>query len=102
MQTTYSKTFKIEAVKKVLSRTSETSMSAIARSLGVANTTLHGWVKAMENKDLRDPPLVGVRVKKVLITGVSKNDLMRLLNLQNYLKNKLLNIVEKKEFFLII
>lgn len=55
MQTTYSKTFKIEAVKKVLSRTSETPVSAIAKSLGVANTTLHGWIKAMGNKDLSEP-----------------------------------------------
>lgn len=58
-RTTYSKTFKIEAVKKVLSRTSGTSMIAVARSLGVANTTLHGWVKAMENKDLREHPTSG-------------------------------------------
>ncbi len=34
-------------------------MSAIARSLGIANTTLHGWVKAMENKDLREPSTSG-------------------------------------------
>jgi transposase-like protein len=59
IQTRYSKTFKIEAVKKVLSRTSETSISAIAKSLGVANTTLHGWIKAMENKDLRDTSTCG-------------------------------------------
>lgn len=59
MQTRYTKTFKIEAVKKVLSRTSETPINAVARSLGVANTTLHGWIRAMENKDLRDSPTSG-------------------------------------------
>ncbi len=55
MQTTYTKTFKIEAVKKVLSRASNTSFIDIARSLDLPTSTLHGWVKAMKDKDLKEP-----------------------------------------------
>jgi transposase-like protein len=55
MQTTYSETFKIDAVKKVLSRVSKTPLSDVARSLDLPISTLCGWVKAMKNKDLREP-----------------------------------------------
>ena len=55
MQTTYSKTFKIEAVKKALSRASHTPLKDIARSLDLPISTLYGWVRAMKNKDLKDP-----------------------------------------------
>ena len=54
MQTKYTKKFKIEAVKKVLSRKKGTPKTLIAHLLGVNNSTLHGWVKSMENKDLRE------------------------------------------------
>jgi len=54
MQTKYTKKFKIEAVKRVLLRDSETTAIAVARSLGVKNSTLHGWVKSMKNKDLKE------------------------------------------------
>ena len=53
MQTTYSKAFKIEAVKKALSRASHTPLKDIARSLDLPISTLYGWVRAMENKDLK-------------------------------------------------
>ena len=59
MQTTYSKSFKIEAVKKVLSRAYGTPVNEIAKSLGIANTTLHGLLKAMKNKHLQDTPTSG-------------------------------------------
>ena len=52
MQTKYTKKFKIEAVKRVLSKAKGVSLLAVARSLDVKNTTLHGWVKCMKNKDL--------------------------------------------------
>lgn len=55
MQTRYSKTFKIEAVKRALSRNYGTSVNDMAESLGIANSTLHGWIKAMKNKELREP-----------------------------------------------
>lgn len=55
MQTTYTKTFKIEAVKKVLSRASNTPLVDIARSLDIPKSTLYGWVQAMKNKDLKEP-----------------------------------------------
>ena len=54
MQTKYTKKFKIEAVKKVLLRDSETTAITVARSLGVKNSTLHGWVKSIKNKDLKE------------------------------------------------
>lgn len=56
----YTKTFKIEAVRKAVSRNPGTSINSIARSLNVKITTLHGWIKAMDNKLLReDPPSRG-------------------------------------------
>lgn len=60
VQTTYTKTFKIEAVKKAMSRGPGISICAIARSLGLKITTLHGWIKAMDSKILReDSPTSG-------------------------------------------
>jgi len=59
MKTKYSNTFKIEAVKKVLLRSGGTSKTEIASSLGIANSTLYGWVKAVENKDLKESPTSG-------------------------------------------
>lgn len=50
----YTKRFKIEAVKKVASRNTDTSINAIARSLDVKISTLHGWIKAMDNKVLKE------------------------------------------------
>jgi transposase-like protein len=54
MLTKYSKQFKIEAVKKVLLRRNGTSISSVARSLGIKISTFHGWIRAMEKKDLRE------------------------------------------------
>jgi transposase-like protein len=60
MQTTYTKTFKIEAVKKVLSRTSHTTFKDIAKSLDLPRSTLYGWIQAMKDRDLAQP-LTGER-----------------------------------------
>ena len=64
MQTKYSKRFKIEAVKKVLLRDRETSISSVARSLDVKISTLHGWIKSMENKQLKEGPTSGGKIEK--------------------------------------
>jgi transposase-like protein len=55
MQTRYSKTFKMEAVKKVLSHHDGTKITEVARDLGLPTSTLYGWVKAMKGKDKAIP-----------------------------------------------
>jgi transposase len=72
MQTKYPKKFKIYAVKRVLSRSHEVSMSSVARSLGVKVTTLHGWITAMKNKDLKNPPTSGGPIEKSPYTWGAK------------------------------
>ena len=61
MQTKYSKEFKIESVKKVLSRRYGASITSVAHSLGVKISTLHGWIKAMERKDLIEDTPTSIR-----------------------------------------
>lgn len=99
MQTTYSKTFKIEAVKKVLSRTSETSISAVARSLGVADSTLHGWIKAMENKDLREPPTSGGSIQKSPYTWTLKERFDAIIESSKLSQEELIEYCRKKGIF---
>ena len=55
MQTKYTKTFKIEAVKKVLSRDPDSPFIDIAKTLKVPESTLYGWVQAMKDKKLTGP-----------------------------------------------
>ena len=56
MQKNYSKEFKMEAVKKSLSRNSDTSLTSIAKSLDVKISTLYGWIKEnMANKAGKAP-----------------------------------------------
>jgi transposase-like protein len=76
MQTTYSETFKTDAVKKVLSRVSKTPLSDVAKSLDLPISTLCGWVKAMKNKDLREPLSGKGFVEKNLVSGLLKSVLM--------------------------
>lgn len=64
MQTNYTKTFKIEAIKKVLSRSPGVSIRSIVDSLGIPQTTFHGWLKAMNDKNLTDIPTSGESVQK--------------------------------------
>jgi len=65
MLTKYSKEFKMEAVKKVLTRKKDTSISSMARSLGIKISTIHGWIKAMETKYLiEEGPTSGGLIKK--------------------------------------
>lgn len=55
MQTKYSKEFKIEAVKKALSRKRlGTPFIETARFLDVKESTLQGWITAMKNKKLTE------------------------------------------------
>jgi transposase-like protein len=66
MMTKYSKQFKIEAVKKVLLRGQDRSISSVARSLGIKISTIHGWIKAMKTKDLtEDTPTSGGTIQKI-------------------------------------
>jgi len=55
MQTKYSKEFKIEVIKKILSRNPETSISSIVRSLDLKMSTVWGWIKTMTNKEDKAP-----------------------------------------------
>jgi len=55
MQTRYTKTFKIEAVKKALSLSNNASMNEVAKTLGLPKSTLYGWVQAMKKKDKVNP-----------------------------------------------
>ncbi len=65
MQTKYSKEFKIEVVKKALSRKQQGILfTETARSLGVKISTLHGWIKAMKSKKLIDIPTSGEFIEK--------------------------------------
>lgn len=47
MQTSYTKSFKIEAVKKYLNRSIGETYEGVAKSLGTSKASLHGWVKQM-------------------------------------------------------
>ena len=63
--TKYSKQFKIEVVKKVLSRRYGIPITSVARSLDIKRSTLHGWIKAMKRKELiEDAPTSGGAIEK--------------------------------------
>ena len=55
MQTRYTKTFKIEAVKKALSHSPGTNLTEVAQALGLPKSTLYGWVQAMKKRDKTTP-----------------------------------------------
>lgn len=55
MQTNYTKSFKIEAVKKFHMRKEEETLSSIADSMRIARSTLHGWIKKMDQGELNTP-----------------------------------------------
>jgi len=59
MSTNYTKTFKIEAVKKVLMREKGSSISEVARSLNVNPRTLLNWTKAMPREANEEAPSRG-------------------------------------------
>jgi len=52
MQTNYTKSFKIEAVKRFHMRKEEETLSFIADSMRIAKSTLYGWIKKMDQGDL--------------------------------------------------
>ena len=65
MQTNYTKSFKIEAVKKFYMRKAGQSLSSIANSLRIAKSTLREWIKKMDQEDLNSPsPSRGGKVEK--------------------------------------
>ena len=53
MQQTYSASFKLQAVKKALTRSEGISVSAIATSLNVSKSALHCWLKKAQNQSLK-------------------------------------------------
>ncbi len=55
MQTRYTETFKIEAVKKALSHNNGTSITEVAKNLALPTSTLYGWVQVMKGKDKATP-----------------------------------------------
>lgn len=99
MQTRYSTAFKIEAVRKVLSRRHGTPIIAIARSLGLKNTTLHTWVTAMENKDLRESPTSGGAGEKTPYNWSSKERFEAILESSYLSKEDLAEYCRKKGIF---
>jgi transposase-like protein len=58
MQIRYAETFKIEAVKKALSHKNGTSITEVAKNLGLPTSTLYGWVQVMKGKN-KATPLTG-------------------------------------------
>lgn len=58
MQARYTKTFKIEAVKKALSRIPGSNLTEVANTLGLPKSTLYGWVEAMKKRE-KTAPLSG-------------------------------------------
>lgn len=99
MKTKYSNTFKIEAVKKVLLRSGGTSKNEIASSLGIANSTLHGWVKAVENKDLSESPSGGGFDEKKPCQWTSREKLEIIISTTNLSHEQLSEYCRKKGIF---
>lgn len=50
MRANYTKSFKIQAVKKALSRSNTTSLKELAESLGVGHSTLNNWIAKSRNQ----------------------------------------------------
>jgi transposase-like protein len=65
MQTKYTESFKMEAVKKALMHDNGTNITEVAKNLGLPISTLYGWVQAMKGKG-KPIPLAseGAREKK--------------------------------------
>lgn len=65
MQTNYTKSFKIEAVKKFHMRKEEETLSSIADSMRIGRSTLHGWIKKMDQGELNNSsPSGGGEIEK--------------------------------------
>lgn len=99
METKYSNTFKIEAVKKALSRAKGSSMNSIARSLGIANSTLYGWVKAVENKDLNESPTSRGFCEKKPCQWTSQEKLEAVVHTNNLTQGQITEYCKKKGIF---
>jgi transposase len=99
METKYSNTFKIEAVKKALSRAKESSMNSVARSLGIANSTLHGWVKAVGNRDLNESPTSGGFNEKKSFQLTSQEKLEAIVYTANLTQEQISEYCRKKGIF---
>ena len=49
MRASYSRTFKIKAVKKALNRHDGTTIQEVAKTLGVGHSTLNKWITKARN-----------------------------------------------------
>lgn len=99
MKTKYTKTFKIEAVKKTLSRGPDVSLTAIARSLDIGVTTLHGWAKAMKEKDLRETPASGGSDEKIPCQWSASEKLQAIMDTAQLSEVELSEYCRKKGIF---
>jgi len=100
MQTKYSKRFKIEAVKKTLLRGREVSISSVARALDVKISTLHGWIKNMENKKLKGDPTSGGKIQKSPYRRTVKERFEIIVETSNLSQQAIAEYCRKKGIFL--
>ena len=71
MCTKYSKEFKLQAVRKVLLKNRETTLTSIAKSIGLSASTLCTWVKTMPNTGQQELPTSGEKIQKTPCTWTS-------------------------------
>jgi transposase len=99
MQTKYSKKFKIEAIKKALSRSSDTTLTSIAHSLDLKMSTLCGWIKNMSNKEDSAPLSREGVDKKSPYNWTAKEKLDALLESNNLSQEEISEYCRKKGIF---
>jgi transposase len=64
MQTHYTKSFKIEAVKRYLNRSIGETYEEVAKSLGTSKTSLYDWVKQMHDGKMKEGATSGPLEKR--------------------------------------
>ena len=100
VQTKYTNEFKIEIVKKVVSKSPDTTLSSIARSFGLKTSTLHGWVKAIKDKILKeDPPTSGGSIEKIPSSWTSSEKLEAILDTSKLSSEEISEYCRKKGIF---
>ena len=99
MQTRYSKEFKIEAVKKVLSRSRGTSIHSVARTLDIKMSTLYGWIRVMQNNEVRDPPTSGGSAEKSPYNWTAKEKFESIVEVSKLPQAQLAEYCRKKGIF---
>jgi transposase len=56
MRARFNQSFKLQAVEKALNRSGVTTLSDIASSLGIGNSTLHKWIVKARNQEFDSVP----------------------------------------------